>query len=493
MKKYIILILFLGLGFTSCEDFLNLIPKNQKVVTTVEDVRVEMLSYWSAHTYDSTPVLSYGSASNLSLPLYNDVNVHLCIYGDNLFLDEFNRHSDITEKVMAHFRIDRDWKGLGLASAMWSSVYCSIGFMNSIIDDLTLMNPTKEEYETIGGEARMVRAWCLFKLMQFFCPYDMDEYGVPLNLDSQNTEPQPRRTLTELYDFIESELKEISTFTTVPEAWNFFCHPTFIHSFMAEMYMYRAMSAAAKEDDWENAEYYSGLLIENYNIESTSGVLASMFSSANVQYTTKHSYCALRLATKRFCGIGGQFTSIWGLNNAQQPSPELWNLYAENDIRREAWFVQKEDEGVMRVFVSKPEVSLWGPAADVLVLYRKAEMYLINCEAKCRQGRSDEAAEMLYAFREKGIPGYNEPIGEDVLDEILKERRRELCFEYGSRWLDMKRFGLTCARTYIDDKTSEIVEDVLTGDDYRYTLPIPVDIEIDYNNIPQNPGWTSYE
>ena len=200
MKKYIILILFLGLGFTSCEDFLNLIPKNQKVVTTVEDVRVEMLSYWSAHTYDSTPVLSYGSASNLSLPLYNDVNVHLCIYGDNLFLDEFNRHSDITEKVMAHFRIDRDWKGLGLASAMWSSVYCSIGFMNSIIDDLTLMNPTKEEYETIGGEARMVRAWCLFKLMQFFCPYDLDEYGVPLNLDSQNTEPQPRRTQTELYD-----------------------------------------------------------------------------------------------------------------------------------------------------------------------------------------------------------------------------------------------------------------------------------------------------
>ena len=147
----------------------------------------------------------------------------------------------------------------------------------------------------------------------------------------------------------------------------------------------------------------------------------------------------------------------------------------------------------MRVFVSKPEVSLWGPAADVLVLYRKAEMYLINCEAKCRQGRSDEAAAMLYAFREKRIPGYNEPIGDDVLGEILKERRREFCFEYGSRWLDMKRFGLTCTRTYIDDKTSEIVEDVLTGDDYRYTLPIPVDIEIDYNNIPQNPGWTSYE
>jgi len=38
-----------------------------------------------------------------------------------------------------------------------------------------------------------------------------------------------------------------------------------------------------------------------------------------------------------------------------------------------------------------------------------------------------------------------------------------------------------------------MVEDVLQSDDYRYALPIPVDIEIDYNDIPQNPGWTTFE
>ena len=170
MKKYIIIMLLTGIGFTSCEDFLNLIPKNQKIVSTVEDVRVELLGFWSAHTYYNVPVLSYGTASNLSLPIYNDVNVHLCIYGDNLYLEEFNLHSDITEKVMTHFRQDRKWKGLNLANAMWSAAYCSIGYMNSIIDDLNIMSPTQEEYETIGGEARLIRAWCLFKLMQFFCP-----------------------------------------------------------------------------------------------------------------------------------------------------------------------------------------------------------------------------------------------------------------------------------------------------------------------------------
>ena len=177
------------------------------------------------------------------------------------------------------------------------------------------------------------------------------------------------------------------------------------------------MSAAAREGDWKAAEDYSAMVIENYKIETSSGVLASLFSTSNVQYTTKNNLCALRLATERICGIGGQFTSIWGLNNAQQPSADLWDLYADNDIRKQAWFVEAEEEGVKRVYVSKPQVSSWGPAGDVLVLYRKAEMYLINCEAKCRQGFDDEAAEMLFKFRQQRIPGYNEPIGNNVLDE----------------------------------------------------------------------------
>ena len=100
---------------------------------------------------------------------------------------------------------------------------------------------------------------------------------------------------------------------------------------------------------------------------------------------------------------------------------------------------------------------------------------------------------MLLEFRRNRIPNYNETIGNDVLQEVLIERRRELCYEYGSRWLDMKRFGLTCKRTYQEEGSTDIVEDVLSSNDYRYALPIPTDIEIDYNNIPQNPGWTTIE
>ena len=48
MKRNICLILLLGVLCTSCKDFLTLVPKGSKVVTTVEDVKSELVGYWSA-------------------------------------------------------------------------------------------------------------------------------------------------------------------------------------------------------------------------------------------------------------------------------------------------------------------------------------------------------------------------------------------------------------------------------------------------------------
>ena len=171
---------------------------------------------------------------------------------------------------------------------------------------------------------------------------------------------------------------------------------------------------------------------------------------------------------------------------------ELLNLYANNDIRRQAWFVDGEDEGVPVVYIAKPRYES-DQMGDLTLIYRTAEMYLINCEAKCRQGKTEEAAKLLRSFREKRIEGYQEPIDTDVLQEVLKERRRELCFENGLRWLDMKRLGLTCSRRGYSDEQTDMATYTLEADDYRYALPIPTDIEIDYNNIEQNPGWTTFE
>ncbi len=60
MKKTFYLILSAVILLSSCKDFLTLVPKGSKVVTTVEDVKSELVGYWSACAYYRIPILSYG-------------------------------------------------------------------------------------------------------------------------------------------------------------------------------------------------------------------------------------------------------------------------------------------------------------------------------------------------------------------------------------------------------------------------------------------------
>ncbi len=494
MKRTSLLFLLMVLYvMTACKDYLNLTPKGSKIVSNVEDVKAELLSYWSSSTYSSLPLTSYGNSSPLSLPFYNDINIQLAIYEDNMDMLAFKDHKDVNDGCMTYYYQDVDWKGMSLASSLWENCYISIGFMNAILDDLDKVVATQAEIETIGGEARLIRAWNIFKLIQFFAPYKDDKLGIPLNLDSENVTPSRRRTQTEIYEIIERELKEVLNYASPREQWNFFYSPDFIKSFLAEMYMFRAGSAAAQPTDWSMAEKYSGEVIEAYVPEDRVELLMEMFSGENIANTIDHPFCALKLATKRSFGIGNSFTGIWGSNNAQQVSTELWSLYEPEDIRKKAWFIEREEDGSVKRYISKPVVYVYGPVCDILVLYRKADLFLINAEAKCHLDREMEAAEMLERFRTARIPGYSMPVDGDVLSEVLKERRLEMCFENGSRWLDMKRLGISCERFGFDKENSGTMKYYLEADDYRYALPIPVDIELNYNNhIEQNPGWSNF-
>ena len=76
-------------------DYLNLTPKGSKIVSNVEDVKAELLSYWSSSTYSSLPLTSYGNSSPLSLPFYNDINIQLAIYEDNMDMLAFKDHKDV--------------------------------------------------------------------------------------------------------------------------------------------------------------------------------------------------------------------------------------------------------------------------------------------------------------------------------------------------------------------------------------------------------------
>ena len=216
MKRGWIIMCILVFGIVGCKDFLNLVPKNKRVVANLEDVKTELLTYLAAITYSTGGLSPSYGGSVFRFPLYNDVATQLCLYEDDMNMSYYSDHSSIEEKAMNVYTECIDWKGVSLASVLWEKCYGAIGFLNVILDDLEKAGGyTQAEYETITGEVKTIRAYYIFKLLQFFAPYNSDKLGIPLNLDSENVIPGGRLSQREVYRIVIRELEDVLEYETI--------------------------------------------------------------------------------------------------------------------------------------------------------------------------------------------------------------------------------------------------------------------------------------
>lgn len=131
----------------------------------------------------------------------------------------------------------------------------------------------------------------------------------------------------------------------------------------------------------------------------------------------------------------------------------------------------------MKKYEIDPKATKDGKLSDNdIVLFRYADVLLMKCEAKVRNGMNGDAE--LNTVRER----VGEPWREATLPRILDERQMELAWE-GWRRNDLVRFGLY-TRAY---HSRPQLPDEANG--YTTVFPIPEDI-IQLNiNLKQNPGY----
>lgn len=496
MKRNIVFISIL-LICGACADFLNMPPKNTKVVYTMEDVRGAMSTFLFATTsssacrgYINNPVRFNGEyvqypftrRNNVSSILYtNDLDL------ENFLFEDFPNPSRGGQNFLDEYAEIKNWEGYIFPSELWQEVFISIGYLNMVMKDLeNVPDYNKVDYERISGEARVIRAYYLLRLNQLFAPYDKNEFGIPFNFDADVIQGSRRWKQTDLYEKLIGEIMDVLNYETVPdETWNIFFNKRVMYAILAQTYLFKAGSCASAEDDWAKAEYYAkaarnGARVEN-TIEEQTEISTVPFTESVVK---PHKFALLRFSLYAY---GGNDYAPWGRPEqmlVQRPSKELYDLYDENDIRREVYF--KEIDG--KVYVSKWQCTYDHDVNDVHVLFRISDLMLIEAEALARQGK-DGALELLNEFKQSKIPGYTGYTGNDIIGEILKERRKEFVYEEQMNWLDMKRTNVSLSRTAKDEATEEIKTYTLKSNDYRYTFPLPADSELMYNNIPQNPGW----
>lgn len=488
MRKFIYLISFLlVLGVASCKEFLNVTPKNVISMEDLQSIKQALSSFLYgmpaegdgygkmmrnpfSRFYEDIPMISYTREWDLSLLAADDAGMTV---------------EDVEQA---------DWRSES-TQGFWRRYYEPIGLMNLYIHEAKTAAGEEDMRDYVMGEAYVVRAYSFFKLVQYFAPYDNNELGIPLCLNSYDDFEDvdlSRAPQTKVYAQILSDLHEAEIRlerTPMRSSFNRMYDPHVVNRLFAQVYLFKALSPAAEADDWKNAILYASKETDGAELEKNPDNLSTLFNAEKQNSAVANTEAALRI---RF---GGTAMANNVLYKSLLIDEEFLSTHfpdSEGDIRYEYSFYKRSVNvpgvGVQqREYFDKYATYSWGATyGNIFIGFRLAEAFLIQAEALVMTDQLDEAKAILERFKEARYTGtYTTPSDKDgLLQDIYRERRKEFIGEEDYNWMDMKRLGVKTERTIMGQTYT------LNGvGDYRYTFPIPTSELENNKHLKQNPVW----
>jgi hypothetical protein len=327
------------------------------------------------------------------------------------------------------------------SSQLWTYHYRLINNVNGILANIEGADGDSVEKQYISGQALAMRGWAYFSLARLFQQtYSIASGlpGVPIYLEPTNdkTEGRPRGTLADTYKQALSDLGEaellLEGFNRGPSS-----NINRIDRFVVEGILAQAYQAMR---NWPKAEEYAMRLVDKYPLTTNEQYLAG-FNDEN----TPSWIWGMRQTEDQNMGDYSQF-AMWGNEGRKCFSFYGWflsddfvALFEEDDIRYqfEWWWDQIHASNKFR------------DNADCRGSYcfmRAEEMLLNAAEAKARQGKDAEARDLLNKLQAMRNAKPSESSGNDLIEDILLERRKELYGE-GYALFDMLRNQKPLLRT----------------------------------------------
>jgi hypothetical protein len=160
------------------------------------------------------------------------------------------------------------------------------------------------------------------------------------------------------------------------------------------------------------------------------------------------------------------------------------NSFFPQDQRKQKWIGSKNDsQQNAYYFASKyKQPSVTATTVEHSIILRVEELYLIRSEAYLKKQMLSQSLSDLNTIRTRtGLPIYNSNIPNEIMNEIINERRHELFTEFGHRFYDLKRL----------EKLDEVLYPVKPEWKTFYkNLPLPEsEILLNPNLGPQNNGY----
>ncbi len=427
--KYISTLFFAGIVLFSsgCRKFLEVNPDNRVRPESVEDYQAIITGAYPEAFHLFTELYT-DNFRFYDYPDFNNANINSWLRPIYLWSDEYITGNAVTPE------------------AGWRKYYNCIFAANVVLEGIDDAEGDDALRRSVKGEALLVRAYAHFMLVNIFAKHynaatAATDHGVPYALE---TEKKPgssytRNTVQEVYDLVEKDaLEGIALINdALMQVPKHHFNRNAANAFMCRFYLFK--------EDWpKTIEYGERVLSSNSSVRDLLADWDKDFSIGNYSAFAQ-AYCSVRQPNILMM----QYTLEWNSFYATgMYANEFRSTFAAEDIRGRIFnFSNNQTPNYWaRKFRS---VQLEGHQYSDVALFVVEEVLYNVAEAKVRQPNPDleYAVDKLNTILIKRLRPYSPitvadyPTPEALLDKLLDEKRRELCYE-GYRWFDIKRFDI---------------------------------------------------
>lgn len=408
-------------------------------------------------------------------------------------------------------------------TALYYRIYYQIAMANEFIretqdDKLSSRNITgsdADEARLYRNEARFMRALSYSHAIDLFGngPFvtEKDEVGV---------KPPPRIERKDLFNYIESELKDLEGLLKDPRTNEYGrADKGAVYMLLAKLYLNaevytgenRYSDARLYAEKVINSGYslknnYNELFLADNNLDNNEAIF-----SVNFDGTHTRTYGGTTFIIHASTG-GSMVAANFGINSGWggiRSTKNLVNLFPTTDGSKDKRGVFHSDGQSLEInavgtftdgypLIKFKNITRSGAAGSDtggdfvdtdFPLFRLADAYLIYAEAVLRGGGGSMSTALGYvnALRTRAYGNTSGNVSSINLDFILEERARELAWE-ATRRTDLIRYGKFTSSNYLWPFKGG-VKDGRAVENYRQIYPIPTNDLIANPNLVQNPGY----
>lgn len=353
-----------------------------------------------------------------------------------------------------------------ISNNLWLSAYQLIFQANNIIEGLATSTgvsmPVKKQLE---GEAKFVRAFCHFYLLNLFG-------DIPLitSTDYRVNSMIPRIASAQVYDQIIADLNEAKSLMAdaYPSASRVRPNSFSASALLARVYLYK--------EDWTGAETEATRVINEPSYAlAANPANVFLIASGETIWQLMPTSATINTWEGNVFIPGGSTAPLYPISNT------LVSAFSSADTRKANWIKTVTIGTTTYNYPFKYKVKTSATLSEYYVVLRLAEQYLIRAEARARQNKvTDGKADLNVIRLRAGLSVTTATDQPSLLQAIESERRLEFFAEWGHRLFDLKRTG----------RAGPVLTAVKPGWNPTDSLfPIP-SVELNRNPaLTQNPGY----